>query len=81
MLRRICAARALNAPTYGASSRISLVSGSRVNPCAASTARNSGSVATAACPIPLIASMLSRIPTEWMPRHAPAAQTRALICR
>ena len=31
--------------------------GSRVKPCAASTARNSGSVATAACPMPLIASI------------------------
>jgi hypothetical protein len=57
------------------------VSGSSVNPCAASAARNPGSVATAACPIPLIASIESRIPTECSPRHAPAAHTRALICR
>ena len=37
-LARICAVRALNAPTYGASSRISPVSGSIVNPAFASAA-------------------------------------------
>jgi hypothetical protein len=52
-----------------------------VEPVRARTDRNCGSVTTAACPMPLMASMLSRIPTEWMPRHPPAAQTRALICR
>ena len=48
---------------------------SSVYPCAASTARNSGSQTSAACPIPLMASMLSTTPTECSPRHAPAASS------
>ena len=50
-----------------------------VSPCAASTDRNSGLVATAACPMPLISSMQSRTPTG--PSRRPSAHTRALICR
>lgn len=73
MFASICLARALNAPAYAVSSATSPVSASRVNPCRASASRNSGLVITAACPIPLIASRLSRTPTVCSPRHTEAA--------
>src|SRR4029079_7583486 len=41
----------------------------------------SGSQAMAAWPMPLIAFMESRTATVSRPRHFPAANTRALICR
>ena len=75
MLRPICAARSLNAPTKGASSATSPVAGSRVNPAAASAARNSGSHITAAWPMPLSASMESRNPTVCRPRHCRRRRT------
>ena len=52
-----------------------------VSPRAASVARNAGLVITAAWPMPLIASRLSRIPTVCRPRHLPSAKTRAVIWR
>jgi hypothetical protein len=61
-------ARALNGPTYSASWVMS-PSAVSVYPCPAGAARKSGCVATAACPMPLIASRDSRTPTVCNPNH------------
>ena len=68
--------RALNGPTNAASCTTRR-SGSRVKPRAASAALNSGSVITAACPMPLIASRESRT----RPCAAPANALRRTPAR